>query len=152
MLSQRQHTLQGNPRPVGRLLVHLHLVDDLAVEQAFEYPGKVGGVDAVHGRAGADHRVEAENQLLRMFLRQAMHEVNLGSYSPLAARRGAFDLLDNVLGRAVEVSRFDYLTAALWMYKHLDAWILGARFGNLLHIEAHVRRAVAFPEDNAGTL
>src|SRR6266851_1189395 len=101
MLSQRQHTLQRNPCPVGCFLVHLHLIDDLAFEQAFKDPGEVGGVDAVHGRAGADYRVEAENQLLGMLLRKAMHKVNLSSYSPLAARRSTFDLLDNVLGRAV---------------------------------------------------
>src|SRR5258707_12960908 len=87
-----------------------------------------------------------------MFLRKAMYEINLSSYRPLAARRGTFDLLDNVLGRAVEVSRFDHLAAALWMYQYLDTWILGTRFGDLLYIEAHMRRAVTFPEDNAGTL
>src|SRR5258708_12592151 len=87
-----------------------------------------------------------------MFLRKAMHEIILSSSSPLAARGGTFDLLDNVLGRAVEVSRFDHLAAALWMYQYLDTWILGTRFGDLLYIEAHMRRAVTFPEDNAGTL
>src|SRR5260370_27109200 len=152
MLSQRQHTLQRNPCPISRFLVHFHLVDDLAVEQAFEHPGEVGGVDAVHGRAGEAHRVKAEYQCLGMFPRKAMYKVNLSSYSPLAARRGTFDLLDNVRGRAVEVSRFDHLAAALWMYQYLDTWILGTRFGDLLYIEAHMRRAVTFPEDNAGTL
>src|SRR5260221_5244004 len=96
MLSQRQHTLQRNPCPISRFLVHFHLVDDLAVEQAFEHPGEVGRVDAVHGRAGADHRVEAEYQLLGMFLRKAMYKVNLSSYSPLAAPPGTVGLLGKV--------------------------------------------------------
>src|SRR5260370_25117915 len=87
-----------------------------------------------------------------MFLRRAMSKVNPSRYSPLCARRGTCGLLDNVLGRAVEVSCFDHLAAALWMYQYLDAWILGTRFGDLLYIEAHVRSAVTFPEDNAGTL
>ena len=34
----RQHALQGNLGPARRLCVHPHLVDDLALDQVFEYP------------------------------------------------------------------------------------------------------------------
>src|SRR6266566_7900000 len=87
-----------------------------------------------------------------MFFCKAMHKVDLGTYSPLSPRRGAFDLLDDVFGRAVEVGGFYDFAAAFWVYHYFDAWIFGTRLGDLLHAEAHVRCAVAFPEYNAGTL
>src|SRR6266487_3074539 len=87
-----------------------------------------------------------------MLLCQAMHEVNLGAYGPLASRRGALDLLNDVLGRAVKVSCLDNLAAAFRMNQYLDAGILGTRLSDLLHIEAHMRGTVALPEDNARAL
>ena len=46
---QRQHALQGDTCPVGCFFIHDYLVDDLALNQSFEYPGQVSGMDAVHG-------------------------------------------------------------------------------------------------------
>src|SRR6266516_1683137 len=87
-----------------------------------------------------------------MLFCQAMYEVDLGTYGPLASRWGLLDLLDNVFGRAVEIGCFDDLAAALWMHQYFYTRVLGSRFGDLLNVEAHVRRAVTFPEDNARAL
>ena len=38
------------------------------------------------------------------------------------------------------------------MDQYLNAWILGARLLDLLHVKAHVRGTVALPKNNPGTL
>ena len=50
---------------------HRDAVDHLAPDERLEHPGEVAGVDAVHRRAGADHRVEAEDGVLRVLARPA---------------------------------------------------------------------------------
>jgi hypothetical protein len=45
-------------------VVDLNLVAHLAGHQALEDPGQVRRVDAGHGRAGADQRVEADDGLV----------------------------------------------------------------------------------------
>src|SRR5258708_32239914 len=81
-----------------------------------------------------------------------MYEVNFGSYGHRVSRGGRLDLLYDVLGRAVEIGSLDHFAATFRMYQYFYAWILGSRFGDLLYVETHMRSAVTFPEDNAGTL
>src|SRR6266446_7978800 len=109
--SKSEHALQGDSSPLGCFFIDNYLVDDLAFDQSLKHPGEVGWMDAVHGGARADNRVEAEDELLWMFLCQAMYEVNFGSYGPLASRRSTLDLLYDVLGRAVEIGCLDHLAA-----------------------------------------
>src|SRR5437763_1254205 len=97
-LLQREHTFQGNSGPVSRLLIYADLVDDLALDQSFQNPGEIGRVYAVHGGARTDNRIKTEDELLWMFFCQAMHQVNLGSNSPLSSSRSFLDLLNNKLG------------------------------------------------------
>src|SRR5579884_284796 len=106
-------------------------------------------MDAVHGRAGAYYRIKTENCLFRMLLRQPMYEVDLGSYSPDASCGSLLDLLDDILGRAIQVCRLHDLTAAFGMYQDFHAWIFCPRFLDLLHVEAHMCRAITFPENDA---
>src|SRR5207248_7976515 len=100
----------------------------------------------------ADNRVEAEDKLLRMCSCQAMHKVDLRSNSPLASCWSLLNLLDDVLGRTVEIGSFDYLATTFRVHQYFYTWILDSRFVDLLHIEAHMRGTVTFPEDNAGAL
>ena len=67
----RQHPLEGHPGPRGHLAVHLNPVAHLAGHQALEHPGQMGRVDAGHGRARADERVEADDRLVRVSRRRA---------------------------------------------------------------------------------
>src|SRR5260370_38593547 len=108
-------------------------------KQSLQTRTQVGRVDAVHGRARAHNGVEAEDELVWMLFCQARHEVDLGSHSPLAARRGLLDLLDDVLGRPIKVRGVHYTAPALRVNQALDAGILGARFSYLLHVQTLVR-------------
>ena len=47
--------------------------------KCLEHPGDVAGMDAVHGRTGADDGVEAEDSVLRILVRESVHEVDLGA-------------------------------------------------------------------------
>ena len=105
-------------------------------------------MDAVHGGTGAHDRIKAEDELLWMFFGQAMHQVYFGSDRPLTPGRGFLNLLNNILGRAVEISGFYDLAAALGMDQYFDAGIFRAGFGDLLHIEAHMGGAVTFPQND----
>src|SRR6266566_1923316 len=148
---QCQHALQSYSCPIDYLVINNYLVDNLAFDQSLKHPGQVGRMDAIHGRTGADNRVKAEDELFRMCFCQAMHKVYLRSDRPLASGWSLLNLLDDVLGRTVEIGCFDYLTTTFRVNQYFYTWILGSRFVDLLHIEAHMRGAVPFPEDNAGT-
>src|SRR5579885_3917472 len=105
-------------------------------------------MDAVHGRAGADDRIEAEDELVGMLLGQALDQVDLRANGPLAASGGLLNLLNDVFGRAVEIGGGHDLLATLGMNQDLDAGIFRAGLLDLLEIEAHMRRAVALPEND----
>src|SRR3712207_8251591 len=51
-----------HPRPAGDLLGDGDRVDDLTVEEVLQHPAQVGRVDAIHRRAGTDHRIQAEDR------------------------------------------------------------------------------------------
>src|SRR5438093_12312266 len=62
-LPNRQHAFEGDAGVLRGVLVHLHLIDDAAGGEFVEGPCEVCRVDAVHGGAGADDRVEAQDEL-----------------------------------------------------------------------------------------
>ena len=92
-LRHGEHAVQRDQRVSRDLGVDGDLVDDLAPCQMLQRPEDVGGMDAVHRRAGADDRIEAEDVLVRKFRVEAVDQVDLGADSP--GRPG---------GRAVMVS------------------------------------------------
>ena len=53
-------------------------VTHLAGDEPLEDPGQVRGVDARHGRARADERVEADDRLVGRLVVETVHEVDLG--------------------------------------------------------------------------
>jgi O-antigen ligase len=59
-----EHPLERHLCPLGGVGVHDDLVADVSVDEPFEDPGEVGRVDARHGRARADQRVEADDGLV----------------------------------------------------------------------------------------
>src|ERR1039458_9145249 len=87
----RQHSLEGHPGPPLDLGVDGDLVVDLAVDQALEDPGQVGGVDPEHGRARADQGVEARDLLVRVGVGEPLHEVDLGGDPDGRTGRRGFD-------------------------------------------------------------
>src|SRR5688572_28408388 len=94
-LDHREHAVEGDLRIAGRLFVHRHAVDYAASCQLFHRPRQVGRVDAVHSGAGANDRVEAEDGLVRVLVRQAADEVYLRADGKLAAGRALRDRLDD---------------------------------------------------------
>ena len=62
-LPERGHPVQGNLGVAPDVVRHGNLVIDLAFQQAVQHPEHVGEVYAVHGGAGAGHRVQAETVL-----------------------------------------------------------------------------------------
>src|SRR5579859_5649508 len=110
---KREHALQGHTRPVRGFGIDLDLIDDLVLEERFQDPGEIGRVDAIHGGARTDNRIKAENVLLGMLFGEAMHQIDLGGHPPLSASGSALDLLNDILGRAIEVGSFYNFTATL---------------------------------------
>src|SRR6266700_2448911 len=87
-----------------------------------------------------------------MLLSQAMHQVDLGSHPPFATSGSTLDLLNDIFGRTIQISGLYHFAAALRMNQNLDAWVFGTCFLNLLHVKAHMRGAIPFPENNSGAL
>ena len=77
----------------------LDAVDDAARDELLEHPREVSRVDAVHRRARAHHRVEAEDRVLRVLGGEALHEVDLGADREGRTRRSGLDGLDDEVGR-----------------------------------------------------
>ena len=123
------------------------LVDDLAPRQVLQRPEDVGGVDAVHRRAGADDRIEAEDVLVRQLGVEAVDQVDLGADCPGRPGGRRRDGVDDELGRAVAIGGLDDFQPALRVDDDVDARVLGPRRLDLLDREAGVDRAVALPED-----
>ena len=64
-----EHAFESDQGVAFRLGVHLYDVDSDTRHDAFEHPEDVRRMDAVHGGAWADDRVEAEDALVRVFVR-----------------------------------------------------------------------------------
>ena len=80
-LRDGQHPLERHPGPFGHVGVDLNLVAHLAGHQALEHPGQMRRVDAGHGRARADQRVEADHGLVRRLVVEPLDQVDLGGHA-----------------------------------------------------------------------
>ena len=56
---------------------HRDPVDDPPGHQFLQHPGKVARVDAVHGGAGADHGIQAEDGVLRVFRGEVLNRITV---------------------------------------------------------------------------
>src|SRR5262245_53130393 len=74
-----QHPLQCHLRPLCCVGVDGDAVDHSPLDELVEHPGQVGEVDAVHRGARADQRVEREDGLVGVLMRQTVREVDLGA-------------------------------------------------------------------------
>ena len=102
------------------LRVYPNFVDYLSIQKGIQHPREVGGVDAVHGGARANDWIQAENDLVRVVLGEAVDQAYLSADGPLAAGRGLVDRLANDLGGAVHVRGLDRFEGALRVYDHGD--------------------------------
>src|SRR5207249_2436301 len=97
VLDGGEHALQGHFGPLSDFWMHLDLVRDTSGHQLLQYPGQVGRVNPIHGGAGADDRVEAEDELVRILFGETVDQIDLGAHGPLAACGSLTDGLDNEL-------------------------------------------------------
>ena len=74
---------------VGDVVVDGDPVDHPPGHQLLEHPAQVGGVDAEHGRAGADQRVERHDRQVGVLGGQALDQVDLGGRLPSTDPAGA---------------------------------------------------------------
>ena len=81
-----------------------------------------------------------------------MDEVHFGAHGPRRPGRRLAHGLQDVLGRAAVVGRLHHVEGHFGMHDHLDARVFGADLRDLLRGEAHVHRAVAFPQDQLRAL
>ena len=107
-------------------------------------------MDAIHGRAGADDRIEAENRLVRVFGRQPVDHVDLGADRQDRTRLGRFDGLADEVGRTRRVGRIHDRHRAFGMHDDLDAGIVGPGFVDLRNGETLVDRTEAVPQQDLG--
>src|SRR5829696_10507475 len=77
-----EHAVQRDRRLTGGFGIDRDLVDDLALRQMLQRPKNVGGMDAIHRRAGTDNRIEAEDVLVGKLRVEAVDQVDLGANSP----------------------------------------------------------------------
>src|SRR5690349_7588851 len=109
-------------------------------------------MDPVHGRAGADNRIEAEDPLVRMLLLEAAHQVDLRADRPLRLGRSGLDLLDYVFGRSVQICSPHHVEGALRVHDDGNAGVLGPCLFYLFDGESAGYGTVALPEDDFGAL
>ena len=107
-------------------------------------------MDAVHRRAGADHRIEAEDRLalVRHLFVQPVDQVDLGAHRVHAGRPVAH-IIDDVLRGAHRVGGVDDRLGTLGMHHHAAAGVLLAGALDLVGAEADMHRAVPLPEQHA---
>src|SRR5215217_4821088 len=115
-LNHGEHTVEGDAGVVRRLIIDLHLVYEVTLCKLLYRPGQIGRVDAVHGRAGANHRVEAEHGLVRVLVGQTADEVDFRADRPRAAGSALRDYLRDEFSRAVHICSLHHLVAALGMH------------------------------------
>ena len=109
-------------------------------------------MDAVHGGAGADDGVEAEDGVLGVLVGEALDEVDLGADGEDGAGGGGGDGLDDEVGRACGIGCVDDVHGALGVDDDADVGVLGAGRGDLAGGEALVDGAEAVPEEDLGVL
>ena len=119
-LRHGEHAVQRDQRVARDLGVDGDLVDDLAPRQVLQRPEDVGGMDAVHRRAGADDRIEAEDVLVRQLRVEAVDQVDLGADGPGRPGGRRRDGVDDELGRAVTIGGLDDLQPALRVDDDVD--------------------------------
>src|SRR5699024_1358575 len=141
-----QHPFQGPAGRLGDVLADADAVDGLPLQQRLEHPGEVAGVDAVHRRAWADDRVQAEDGVLRVLGGQALDQVDLGADGEGGGLGGLFDGAADVVGGAGLVGRIDHGHRALGMDDHAHPRVLGAGLVDLAGGEALVHRAESVPQ------
>ena len=147
---QFQHGLEGEACGDGDGLGDGDAVEDFAVLERRKDPGQVARVDAVHGGAGADDGVEAEDGVLWVLGGEALDEVDLGANGEDAAGGGGFDGLDDKVGGAVGVGCVDDGHGALRVDDDVNTGVTLAGERDLFDGEALVDRAEAVPEEDAG--
>jgi len=90
-----QHSIEPHTSPAFHVVLHLDLVDDVALHQMLKHPAQMLGRDAEHGGAEATGVVKGDNFLPigGEFLAHAVDQVNLRAYGKArAGRRFANDL------------------------------------------------------------
>ena len=147
--SEAQHAFQGNACGNGDLLRYGNAVEDLAPLEGLQHPGDVTGVDAVHGRAGADDGVETEDFVLRVLVRQALHQIDLSADGERAAGWSRGDGLGDVVRRARSIGRIDDRHGALRVHDDTDVWKAQAGGFDLADSEALVHGTETVPENDA---
>src|SRR5690606_33623474 len=93
-----KHPLEGDPRWKRDVVGDGDLVEHRTLEESVENPGEVTRVDAVHGRTRADHRVEAEDRVLRVVGSEPLHEVDLRADREGGSGGCRLDRLADVVG------------------------------------------------------
>src|SRR5208337_3099600 len=111
-------------RPPLYIISYSNLIDDLAIHQVLQRPAQVLGRDAKHRCAQAAGIVEGNDALVRIFLLQTIHQVNLRSDGERGSGWRLLHKFDEVVSRADSVSLLADLPAALWMNDDLDAGIV----------------------------
>ncbi len=142
MLTQSEHAVESNSRVVSSALIDGDAVDDVAFAEIFERPQEMLGSDAEH---------QGNDFVVFQFFAEAVDEVNFRTDGPLSARGRILDGFYNALGRADLIGGLSDLEPAFRVGDDANSGVLAADARDLLGREALVHRAVALPENDAGT-
>src|SRR5918992_454920 len=124
-LTNGQHPIERDLRPVLLLVGHHDAVVHSAFDQSFENPEQVIRRHAEHRRTQAPELIERQHSFLRRdALRKPVHQMNFCPDGPYRPGRAVGDLSDDVFGRAAVVSSLHDLPRDFGMHDHANAGML----------------------------
>ena len=107
-------------------------------------------MDAVHGGTGAGHRVQAENDFIRVVDRQPVYQADLSADPSFAGRRSHIALLPDEFSRANPARCLDGLHWTFRLDNDVDVGVEGPSRLDLDGCEPGMYRAMPLPRDHLG--
>src|SRR5437588_7462165 len=102
--SKAQHSIEGHASRNRHTLGHFHFVAYVTARQRLQAPQQKRWMYSIHSGTRAHLGIEAEDFLIGHLFGEAAHEVDLGSYRPIAAAGSCPDRLNYEFSRTVEVA------------------------------------------------
>src|SRR5262245_20569 len=110
-----QHPLQGQTRVSSYIRRDSDLIDDAAFHQVFKRPEQMLWIDPEHGGTQATAVVQRNDEAVRVFLHQAVHQMDLGADCPFRPGWRLRKTSNNVLRGTGVVGKLDNFEPALGM-------------------------------------
>ena len=122
-----QHSLKRDACGDRDLLGDSDAIQNFPSFECLKCPCEVAGVNPVHRRTRADDRVEAEDRLFWMFIRQPLHHVDLSAHRKDGTCGGGLDALPDEISRSRFLRCIHDLHGALGMHDDMNTRVAKPR-------------------------